>query len=528
VDPFCEYSAPSMELPPVPALSANKSAVLTDMWSSELYSAFVGDGAILDIRDHTVFDINRDSCMMSVGCMAPTGGTMKPMKVAWTADDVHKTLKKIENQGQHDLIEPGVYARGDSIPKDIAAEVLAADNVVRICPARQPFEVVVNPQVSAVCDVHAHMCEAEIIGLLAGYWYDAGRPNESANVLPAWFQDHNAETNWVFVQQAFPCLSVPTADEDGSTDVEMDSESEWKAREAIHAAGMTVVGWYHSHPKFKPFPSAIDIFNQNQYQTLMRHSDTGFEPFIGLIVATYDKAVKVAPSVHQWFHTAPHTVLGRNQSTIDIPMGLHISACIVKDVGVADRIGCNDAALSNLLGQVWCNLPPDDTCNRISSSGSTAAVSLSGRRCKRNISRLYDGSCLVSASKKNKVKDEFTSDELNPQKDVKLIDCFVCKNNIDNNISEASKRAVSVMQMCPKKLRGMFLSLLALGFYYSDFHRRVSLLTETWKDCGLKLSKLLDSLSKWLCVLMPGDESYRTAILSKYEAFIQSCWITEK
>ena len=69
--------------------------------------------------------------------------------------------------------------------------------------------------------------------------------------------------------------------------VEMDPESEVEARAAMQAAGLTCVGWYHSHPSFKPIPSVIDISNQLNYQRLCEEA-TGVQPFVGAIVSPYD------------------------------------------------------------------------------------------------------------------------------------------------------------------------------------------------------------------------------------------------
>jgi proteasome lid subunit RPN8/RPN11 len=53
---------------------------------------------------------------------------------------------------------------------------------------------------------------------------------------------------------------------DGSTDVEMDPVSEIEVRDVIRRQNLQVVGWYHSHPTFRPDPSVRDIENQGNYQ----------------------------------------------------------------------------------------------------------------------------------------------------------------------------------------------------------------------------------------------------------------------
>jgi proteasome lid subunit RPN8/RPN11 len=140
----------------------------------------------------------------------------------------------------------------------------------------QPFRVLVHPQCPLICEVHSHMSESEVIGLLAGKW--------------------NSETRTLYVQAPFPCISTSTIENNGSTDVEMDPEAEYKARQQAEQMGLQILGWYHSHPRFKPNPSVIDIFNQQQYQSVMKD-----QPFLGLIISPYDKDSKDSSALHQWF-----------------------------------------------------------------------------------------------------------------------------------------------------------------------------------------------------------------------------------
>lgn len=140
----------------------------------------------------------------------------------------------------------------------------------------QPFRVVVHPQCPLICEVHSHMSDSEVIGLLAGKW--------------------DRETRTLYVQAPFPCISTSTIENNGSTDVEMDPEAEYKARQQAERMGLQILGWYHSHPRFKPNPSVIDIFNQQQYQSVMKD-----QPFLGLIISPYDKDSKDSSALHQWF-----------------------------------------------------------------------------------------------------------------------------------------------------------------------------------------------------------------------------------
>lgn len=125
----------------------------------------------------------------------------------------------------------------------------------------QPFDVKVCPDVVFIADLHSHVSNSEVIGLLGGK-YD------------------NVE-KCLYIQAAFPCKSTDRSD-NGFTDVEMDPVSQAVTAEAIGHHGMTLVGWYHSHPTFQPDPSVTDIKNQERFQMSMDH------PFVGLIVGTYD------------------------------------------------------------------------------------------------------------------------------------------------------------------------------------------------------------------------------------------------
>ncbi|KAL7466945.1 hypothetical protein ACHAXS_012733 [Conticribra weissflogii] len=202
----------------------------------------------------------------------------------------------------------------------------------------QPFSVRVSPDVTFLADLHAHLCDAEIIGFLGGYY--------------------SMEEKCIYIQAAFPCKSTSRLDS-GHTDVEMDPISQIHAREAIANHGMSVVGWYHSHPTFQPDPSVTDIENQASYQQLFtsdsdshKSSNTdsnsvidcysssddepdsihagetsphyrraGFiSPFVGLIVGTYDSKNPSSQSVMRWFHvTSKYTEHGK---FVNFPMNL--------------------------------------------------------------------------------------------------------------------------------------------------------------------------------------------------------------
>ncbi|KAI8374315.1 uncharacterized protein BYT42DRAFT_615489 [Radiomyces spectabilis] len=143
-----------------------------------------------------------------------------------------------------------------------------------------PFTVEVATDALLVMDFHSHLAYTEIIGLMGGT-----------------FHTRDNGTKVISIKCVFPCRSTSTG-----IQCEMDPVSEMQAREVFEQKGLTVVGWYHSHPTFEPHPSVRDIENQASYQTLFRDKSTGDEPFIGVIVTPYDPEVASNCSKIQYLH----------------------------------------------------------------------------------------------------------------------------------------------------------------------------------------------------------------------------------
>ncbi|XP_076009318.1 histone H2A deubiquitinase MYSM1 [Genypterus blacodes] len=133
--------------------------------------------------------------------------------------------------------------------------------------AQEPFQVVVYAEALLIMDMHAHVSWGEVIGLLGGTF------NDEDKVLK--------------ICAAEPCNSVSTG-----LQCEMDPLSQTQACDSLSALGLSVVGWYHSHPSFHPNPSVRDIHTQDQFQS---YFSRGGAPFIGMIVSPYDPA---NPSPH--------------------------------------------------------------------------------------------------------------------------------------------------------------------------------------------------------------------------------------
>lgn len=133
--------------------------------------------------------------------------------------------------------------------------------------------------------IHSHRFTTEIIGLYAGTW--------------------DVESKTLEITRAFPCRaleSLQDVDETKTfleTNVEMDPISMIERRDLITNLSLSLVGWYHSHPKFQPLPSYIDVENQRAYQGIflfMRgiFSDcTNGAPFLGGIYSPFPASSEV-------------------------------------------------------------------------------------------------------------------------------------------------------------------------------------------------------------------------------------------
>lgn len=107
-------------------------------------------------------------------------------------------------------------------------------------------------------NLHAMLCESEIIGWLAG----------------------TADGELVRIVKAFP-VKAQGETENPNMNVEMDPISAVEVQNIILLEGLQIVGWYHSHPKFANTPSILDIESQvKQQQTAEGH-------FLGAIVSPF-------------------------------------------------------------------------------------------------------------------------------------------------------------------------------------------------------------------------------------------------
>ncbi|KAK2186861.1 hypothetical protein NP493_186g02012 [Ridgeia piscesae] len=80
------------------------------------------------------------------------------------------------------------------------------------------------------------------------------------------------------VSQAFPCRCNLNNKETAPT-------TEIEIRQTMKRLGMSLVGWYHSHPKCNPDPSLNDIESQMEYQLMLRGVDNSYHPCLGVVVS---------------------------------------------------------------------------------------------------------------------------------------------------------------------------------------------------------------------------------------------------
>ncbi|XP_035888103.1 MPN domain-containing protein isoform X3 [Phyllostomus discolor] len=109
-------------------------------------------------------------------------------------------------------------------------------------------------------DFHSHLTRSEVVGYLGGRW------------------DINSQM--LSVLRAFPCRSRLG---DADTAAAMEEE----IYQSLLLRGLSLVGWYHSHPHSPALPSLQDIDTQMDYQLRLQGSSNGFQPCLALLCSPY-------------------------------------------------------------------------------------------------------------------------------------------------------------------------------------------------------------------------------------------------
>uniref|UniRef100_A0A670KER0 MPN domain-containing protein n=1 Tax=Podarcis muralis TaxID=64176 RepID=A0A670KER0_PODMU len=148
----------------------------------------------------------------------------------------------------------------------------------------QPFNVAISSNVLLLVDFHSHLTKSEVTGYLGGRW------------------DTNSQL--LTVLRAFPCRSR-LADGDLAAAVEEE------ICQNLFMRGLSLVGWYHSHPFSHALPSLQDIDTQMDYQLKLQGTSNSFQPCLALICGPYCHAnqgmeSKIAPF---WVMPPPEMLL---------------------------------------------------------------------------------------------------------------------------------------------------------------------------------------------------------------------------
>ncbi|NXS22766.1 MPND protein, partial [Mystacornis crossleyi] len=124
----------------------------------------------------------------------------------------------------------------------------------------QPFNVAISSNVLLLLDFHSHLTRSEVVGYLGGRW--------------------DTNTQLLTVLRAFPCRTrLGDAEAAGAVEEEI--------CQSLFLRGLSLVGWYHSHPFGPALPSLHDIDAQMDYQLKLQGSGNGFQPCLGLICGPF-------------------------------------------------------------------------------------------------------------------------------------------------------------------------------------------------------------------------------------------------
>ncbi|XP_064031117.1 MPN domain-containing protein isoform X2 [Pogoniulus pusillus] len=124
----------------------------------------------------------------------------------------------------------------------------------------QPFNVAISSNVLLLLDFHSHLTRSEVVGYLGGRW--------------------DTNTQLLTVLRAFPCRTR-------LGDAEAASAVEEEICQSLFLRGLSLVGWYHSHPFGPALPSLHDIDAQMDYQLKLQGSGNSFQPCLALICGPY-------------------------------------------------------------------------------------------------------------------------------------------------------------------------------------------------------------------------------------------------
>ncbi|XP_019617595.1 PREDICTED: MPN domain-containing protein-like [Branchiostoma belcheri] len=142
----------------------------------------------------------------------------------------------------------------------------------------QPFTMSITTNCLLLMDFHCHLTTSEVVGYLGGKWDPA---SQHLSIL-----------------QAFPCR-CRLGDKENAIVVEEE------IRQGMMLRGLSLVGWYHSHPHCQADPSLRDVDCQMEYQVAMKGLGATYQPCVGFIVAPFPLSEPIVESAIQAFWVMP-------------------------------------------------------------------------------------------------------------------------------------------------------------------------------------------------------------------------------
>ncbi|XP_069107472.1 MPN domain-containing protein-like [Argopecten irradians] len=182
--------------------------------------------------------------------------------------------------------------RSQNIDPNTLVECEAFSNLDKV----QPFTVSMTTNASLLMDFHSHLTSSEVVGYLGGKW--------------------DQQSQHLSIIQAYPCRCR-------LGDSQKSAATEEEIRKQMNRVGLSLVGWYHSHPYCQPDPSVKDIDCQMSYQLRMKGKGSTYFPCVGCIVAPYNRQTTKKTSSLQIFMVMPP--LESQPSDYGIPMKVKYS-----------------------------------------------------------------------------------------------------------------------------------------------------------------------------------------------------------
>ena len=140
----------------------------------------------------------------------------------------------------------------------------------------QPWKIYYCPNALLIGDIHSHLCkEVEIMGLIGG--------------------EYNRDKRELYIKKLYPLNEESQFEKSVNADA-VDQLNICKYIE--NNDKLLCIGWYHSHPCFKNYPSNTDL-----YQHFQQKSENEIDrPYIGLILSSWS-SINTPKCDYKWFNS---------------------------------------------------------------------------------------------------------------------------------------------------------------------------------------------------------------------------------